>query len=60
VVPVDLFGQMAALEQVASRLPDLPVIEDAAQSIGARRKIEIQAANSKLLYLARHACIPLC
>jgi len=40
VVPVDLFGQMAALEQVASRLPDLPVIEDAAQSIGARRKIE--------------------
>ena len=40
VMPVDLFGQMAALEQVASRLPDLPVIEDAAQSIGARRKIE--------------------
>ena len=40
VVPVDLFGQMAALEQVASRLPGLPVIEDAAQSIGARRKIE--------------------
>lgn len=40
VVPVDLFGQMASLEQVAARLPGLPVIEDAAQSIGARRKIE--------------------
>jgi dTDP-4-amino-4,6-dideoxygalactose transaminase len=40
VIPVDLFGQMAALEQVGAALPDLPVIEDAAQSIGARRRIE--------------------
>ena len=39
VIPVDLFGQMAAVEQVAAALPGLPVIEDAAQSIGARRKI---------------------
>jgi dTDP-4-amino-4,6-dideoxygalactose transaminase len=40
VIPVDLFGQMAAMEQVAAALPGLPVIEDAAQSIGARRKVK--------------------
>src|SRR5215212_1558965 len=40
VVPVDLFGQMAPLEQVATAVPGLPVIEDAAQSIGARRMID--------------------
>jgi dTDP-4-amino-4,6-dideoxygalactose transaminase len=39
VVPVDLFGQMAALEDVAAAAPGLPIIEDAAQSIGARRRI---------------------
>ena len=39
VIPVDLFGQLAALEQVAEAAGGLPVIEDAAQSIGARRKI---------------------
>jgi dTDP-4-amino-4,6-dideoxygalactose transaminase len=40
VIPVDLFGQMAALEQVSAAAGSLPVIEDAAQSIGARRKID--------------------
>ncbi len=40
VVPVDLFGQMAAIEEVAAALPGLPIIEDAAQSIGARRSID--------------------
>jgi dTDP-4-amino-4,6-dideoxygalactose transaminase len=40
VVPVDLFGQMAALEEVAAAAPGIPVIEDAAQSIGARRRID--------------------
>jgi dTDP-4-amino-4,6-dideoxygalactose transaminase len=39
VIPVDLFGQMAEIERVAEALPGLPVIEDAAQSIGARRRI---------------------
>ncbi len=39
VIPVDLFGQMAAIERVAEALPGLPVIEDAAQSIGASRTI---------------------
>jgi dTDP-4-amino-4,6-dideoxygalactose transaminase len=39
VIPVDLFGQMAALERVQAAVPGLPVIEDAAQSIGARRKV---------------------
>jgi dTDP-4-amino-4,6-dideoxygalactose transaminase len=37
VIPVDLFGQMAPVEQVAAAAPGLPIIEDAAQSIGARR-----------------------
>ena len=40
VVPVDLFGQMAPIEQVMTALPGLPVIEDAAQTIGARRSID--------------------
>jgi dTDP-4-amino-4,6-dideoxygalactose transaminase len=40
VIPVDLFGQMAAIEQVQALVGDLPVIEDAAQSIGASRMID--------------------
>ncbi len=40
VIPVDLFGQMAAVEEIAAAMPGLPVIEDAAQSIGARRKVK--------------------
>jgi dTDP-4-amino-4,6-dideoxygalactose transaminase len=39
VIPVDLFGQMAAVERVQALIPSLPVIEDAAQSIGASRLI---------------------
>ncbi|MBA3557614.1 MAG: DegT/DnrJ/EryC1/StrS family aminotransferase [Gemmatimonadaceae bacterium] len=39
VIPVDLFGQMAAIEQFDGSLSGVPIIEDAAQSIGARRKI---------------------
>ncbi|HTI63492.1 MAG TPA: DegT/DnrJ/EryC1/StrS family aminotransferase [Gemmatimonadaceae bacterium] len=40
VVPVDLFGQMAAIEDVMKALPGVPLIEDAAQTIGARRSID--------------------
>ena len=40
VIPVDLFGQMAEVENVALAVPGLPIIEDAAQSIGARRAID--------------------
>jgi len=40
VIPVDLFGQMAPIEEVARAVPGLPIIEDAAQSIGARRSID--------------------
>ena len=40
VVPVDLFGQMAAVECLRDMMPDLPIIEDAAQSIGATRTID--------------------
>ena len=40
VIPVDLFGQMAPIEEVALAVPGLPVIEDAAQSIGARRTVD--------------------
>ena len=39
VVPVDLFGQMAPIEAVRALIPTLPIIEDAAQSIGASRMI---------------------
>ncbi|MEO5589445.1 MAG: DegT/DnrJ/EryC1/StrS family aminotransferase [Gemmatimonadaceae bacterium] len=40
VIPVDLFGQVAAIESIAAMLPGMPVIEDAAQSIGATRNID--------------------
>jgi dTDP-4-amino-4,6-dideoxygalactose transaminase len=40
IIPVDLFGQMAPIEEVARVARGLPVIEDAAQSIGARRTID--------------------
>src|SRR5438045_3643136 len=40
VIPVDLFGQMAPIEDVMVSLPGVPVIEDAAQTIGARRSID--------------------
>ena len=40
VIPVDLFGQLAALEALAERMPGVPIIEDAAQSIGASRMID--------------------
>jgi dTDP-4-amino-4,6-dideoxygalactose transaminase len=39
VVPVDLFGQVAPMEQVAAALPGVPIVEDAAQAIGARRRV---------------------
>jgi len=39
VIPVDLFGQMAQVDAIAAAIPDLPIIEDAAQSIGATREI---------------------
>ncbi|MDH5235430.1 MAG: DegT/DnrJ/EryC1/StrS family aminotransferase [Gemmatimonadota bacterium] len=39
IIPVDLFGQMAAIEEVQQLVPKVPIIEDAAQSIGARRRI---------------------
>ena len=40
VIPVDLFGQMADLAAVRAAAPEIPLIEDAAQSIGARRKLD--------------------
>lgn len=39
VVPVDLFGQIANLENLAEQLKGVPIVEDAAQSIGARRRV---------------------
>ncbi|MDQ2931342.1 MAG: DegT/DnrJ/EryC1/StrS family aminotransferase [Gemmatimonadota bacterium] len=39
VIPVDLFGQMSPVERYASATK-LPIIEDAAQSIGARRSFD--------------------
>ncbi len=40
VIAVDLFGQMAPIEAIIDAAGSLPVIEDAAQSIGARRKVD--------------------
>jgi dTDP-4-amino-4,6-dideoxygalactose transaminase len=40
VMPVDLFGQMAPIERVMTAMRSVPVIEDAAQTIGARRSID--------------------
>jgi dTDP-4-amino-4,6-dideoxygalactose transaminase len=40
IVPVDLFGQMAAIEKVAALAPGIPIVEDAAQTIGASRVID--------------------
>ena len=39
VIPVDLFGQIAPIDAVAAAVPGMPIIEDAAQSIGATRTI---------------------
>ncbi len=40
IIAVDLFGQMAAIEQVNAAAGSIPVIEDAAQTIGASRMID--------------------
>ena len=39
IVPVDLFGQLAPIDAIATAVPGMPIIEDAAQSIGATRRI---------------------
>ncbi|MEO8193652.1 MAG: DegT/DnrJ/EryC1/StrS family aminotransferase [Gemmatimonadales bacterium] len=39
VIPVDLFGQLAPIDAFVATFPQLPIIEDAAQSIGATRRI---------------------
>jgi dTDP-4-amino-4,6-dideoxygalactose transaminase len=40
VVPVDLFGQMAAIERLQELMPSIPIVEDAAQTIGAKRGVD--------------------
>ncbi|MDE3171676.1 MAG: DegT/DnrJ/EryC1/StrS family aminotransferase [Gemmatimonadota bacterium] len=40
IVPVDLFGQMAPVERIAAIARGIPIVEDAAQSIGASRMID--------------------
>jgi len=42
VMPVDLFGQIAPIEEIRRLMPRTPLIEDAAQSIGARRSIDCE------------------
>src|SRR5213076_2778810 len=40
IIAVDLFGQMAPIEAIMDVAGSVPVVEDAAQSIGARRSID--------------------
>jgi dTDP-4-amino-4,6-dideoxygalactose transaminase len=40
IIPVDLFGQISAVEEIMTKVRGIPVIEDAAQSIGARRQLD--------------------
>jgi dTDP-4-amino-4,6-dideoxygalactose transaminase len=40
IIPVDLFGQMAEIENIMAAVPGVPIIEDAAQTIGASRMID--------------------
>jgi dTDP-4-amino-4,6-dideoxygalactose transaminase len=40
IVPVDLFGQMAPIERIQALAKGIPIVEDAAQSIGASRMID--------------------
>ena len=43
IIAVDLFGQIAPLERIREVIPaSMPIIEDAAQTIGARRQINGQ------------------
>jgi dTDP-4-amino-4,6-dideoxygalactose transaminase len=37
IIPVHLFGRMADLDAIAAAAPGVPILEDAAQAIGARR-----------------------
>ncbi len=46
VIPVDLFGQMASLERIRDSVGGIPIIEDAAQSIGATRQISGKKARA--------------
>lgn len=39
LIPVDLFGQLAPVDAIAAAVPAVPMIEDAAQSIGATRRV---------------------
>jgi dTDP-4-amino-4,6-dideoxygalactose transaminase len=39
VIPVDLFGQLAPIDAIAAAIPGMPIVEDAAQAIGATRRI---------------------
>lgn len=38
IMPVDLFGQCASLGAIADAAGDIPIVEDAAQSLGAKRE----------------------
>lgn len=46
IIVVDLFGQMAPIEAVRAVAGGVPIIEDAAQSIGARRRINEEGVRA--------------
>lgn len=52
IVPISIFGQMSAMDEINAIAGDIPVIEDAAQSFGASYIKEgkvIKSCNSSLL-----------
>jgi dTDP-4-amino-4,6-dideoxygalactose transaminase len=61
IVPVDLYGQMANIERVLALAEPrgIPVIEDACQAIGARRKVAGQwRAAGELAWVTAYSFFP--
>jgi len=49
IIPVHIFGQCADIEKIKSIAGDIPIIEDAAQSVGAEYKDGARAGNLGLM-----------
>jgi dTDP-4-amino-4,6-dideoxygalactose transaminase len=61
IIPVDLYGQMAALERLLkiAQPRRIPIIEDACQAIGARRRIDGEwRAAGELAWVTAYSFFP--